>query len=244
MKVRVAGYLVEQKLATLLRQLVGERWSGVELKVAGTRRRWDMGFASDQGQVVVEFDGDEHYRNTLKIKADQEKDTVAATLGIRVVRVPYWVQLDSATFRHFFGFEAEIEQDFQHGFITTKIFPASFCELGVERFRRELAELPPVARKGVIESLRARAGEHGLDYVLPSKLRYLLGDGVPDSAPPCPSCSSLRVRRIIYGEPSPELGERADRGEVVIGGCVIFGNDPEWDCPDCGHQFGSVADAP
>lgn len=183
MKIRVDGYLVEQKLAMLLRQLVGDRWGGVELKIAGTRRRWDMGFDSAQGQVAVEFDGDEHYRNALKIKADREKDTVAATQGVRVVRVPYWIQLDSTTFRHFFGFEAEIEQDFPHGFITTKLFPASFCELGVERFRRELEELPLVARNAVITSLLARAKEHGLEYVLPSPLRYLLAS-MPAAGPP------------------------------------------------------------
>jgi len=66
---------------------------------------------------------------------------------------------------------------------------------------------------------------------------------LPPETPPCPSCSSPRVRRIIYGEPSPDLGEQATRGEIVLGGCVLFGNDPKWDCPDCGNRFGIVADA-
>ena len=60
---------------------------------------------------------------------------------MRVVRVPYWVQLDRTTLGHYFGLSAEIEQRFPHGFITTKLFPASYCELGVERFRRELEAL-------------------------------------------------------------------------------------------------------
>ncbi len=174
MKVRVDGHLVERKLATLLQQLVGDRCAGVELRIAGTRRRWDMGFDSSQGPVVVEFDGDEHYRNALETKADREKDAAAASEGIRVVRVPYWIQLDSNTFRHYFGLEAEIEQDFPHGFITTRILPASFCEMGIERFRRELEQLPLAPREAVIESLVARASEHGVEYVLPSSLRYLL----------------------------------------------------------------------
>jgi len=172
--VRIEGYLVEGKLAAALREIVGDRWTGTELKVSGTRRRWDMGFVDGDRRVVVEFDGDEHYRNTIKIKADREKDAVAASEGLRVVRIPYWVQLDSVTFRHFFGFDAEIEQNFPHGFITTKIFPASFCELGALRFTRELADLPPVVREGVRGSLRDRAVEHGIEYVVPSALRHLV----------------------------------------------------------------------
>ena len=92
MKVVITGFLTEQKLAAALKQIVGERWGGLELKVSGTRRRWDMGFTDGEQRVVVEYDGDEHYRNTIKIKADEEKDTIAHDEGIRVVRIPYWVQ--------------------------------------------------------------------------------------------------------------------------------------------------------
>ena len=52
--------------------------------------------------------------------------------------LPYWIQLDTATLAHFFSLDVKIEQSFPHGFITTKLFPASFCELGIERFRAEL----------------------------------------------------------------------------------------------------------
>ena len=87
--------------------------------------------------TVVEYDGDEHYRHSIKIKGDRVKDETARSLGLRVVRFPYWIQLDSNTLKHFFGLDANVEQSFPHGFITTKLFPASFCELGIERFRAE-----------------------------------------------------------------------------------------------------------
>ncbi len=133
-----------------------------------------MGFSDGERRVVVEFDGDEHYRNTMKIKADREKDAIAAREHVQVVRIPYWVQLGRVTFPHFFGFDAEIDQDFPHGFITTKVFPASYCELGLERFTRELNGLPGQVRDAVVKSLRERAVEHGLEYVLPSSLVGLL----------------------------------------------------------------------
>ncbi len=133
-----------------------------------------MGFNEGARRVVVEYDGDEHYRNTLKIKADQEKDLLARAQGLEVVRFPYWVQLDRTTCRSFFGLDADIQQSFPHGFVTTKLFPASFCEMGVERFEREMSGLPPSVRAAVVDSLRERSREHGVEYVLPACLRAMI----------------------------------------------------------------------
>ena len=88
--------------------------------------------------------------------------------------LPYWVQLDNITVRHYFGVEAEIGQNFPHGFITTKYFPASFCELGIARFIQELQSLPTQVKTAVVDSLRERVKEHGMEYVVPSPLRYLI----------------------------------------------------------------------
>jgi hypothetical protein len=130
-----------------------------------------MWFLSGDRTVVVEYDGDEHYRNTLKIKADNEKDAAAREQGFTVVRVPYWVQLDGVMLKHWFGIDADIEQVFPHGFISTKIFPASFCAMGLVRFERELSSLPEPVRAAVIKSLRDRAEEHGVEYVVPDCIR-------------------------------------------------------------------------
>lgn len=63
---------------------------------------------------------------------------------------------------------------------------------------------------------------------------------MPRRPPRCPDCSSASARPIIYGEPEEELGRRAERGEVVLGGCVIWGNDPAWSCRECGCRFGDM----
>jgi hypothetical protein len=174
-EIAIEGYLTQPKLAAALKQVVGERWIGEEVAVAaGSRRKWDMAYHPAGGMVVVEYDGDPHYCNTIRIKADREKDCAAADLGYKVVRFPYWIQLTSDTLGHYFSLTAEIKQDFPHGFITTKIFPASFCEMGVERFGLELQNLPTGVRLAVVQSLRDRAQEHGIEYVLPTKLRHLI----------------------------------------------------------------------
>jgi len=175
MAVIIKGYLTQQKLENALREIVGlNAWRGKESIVPGTRQRWDMTFVKNNQTIIVEYDGDEHYRNSLKIKTDIEKDKKAKQLGYKVIRIPYWVQLTTETFRFYFGFDAHIQQEFPHGFITTKIFPASFCEKGIKRFKKELHELPANVKTDVIKSLRDRARDHGIEYVLPETLRYLI----------------------------------------------------------------------
>ena len=49
--------------------------------------------------------------------------------------------------------------------------------------------------------------------------------------PVCPECGSDNSIPIIYGKPSTELIEKAEKGEVILGGCV-----PEkynFKCKDC-----------
>lgn len=52
----------------------------------------------------------------------------------------------------------------------------------------------------------------------------------------CPECGSS-PRPIVYGEPTMQGYEAADRDEVVLGGNVVLGDPPIWDCGDCGHRW-------
>ncbi len=56
----------------------------------------------------------------------------------------------------------------------------------------------------------------------------------------CPECGSERVARILYGLPdlSEELERQLDGGEVVLGGCMVSGDDPSWRCVECRHEWG------
>ena len=170
----IQGYLTEGRLAAALKELLADQWLGSQISLGGTRQRWDMSCRLGGVTCVVEYDGDEHYRHSIKIKADRAKDAIARTAGYCVIRFPYWVQLDAVTLQHFFGISAVVHQSFPHGFITTKLFPASFCELGIARFQAELIALPEVVTDNVLKSLRERVSEHGLEYVLPSALAHII----------------------------------------------------------------------
>jgi hypothetical protein len=58
----------------------------------------------------------------------------------------------------------------------------------------------------------------------------------------CPACHAPRVARIQYGLPvfTPELEQELDEGRTVLGGCCIFGNDPQWECLECHHRWGQI----
>jgi hypothetical protein len=56
----------------------------------------------------------------------------------------------------------------------------------------------------------------------------------------CPACGSTQVVPIAYGYPSAREWERARRGKVVLGGCVIGPDSARWACKACCHQFGNM----
>jgi hypothetical protein len=49
----------------------------------------------------------------------------------------------------------------------------------------------------------------------------------------CPKCGSQKVVKIVYGETSYEGSLEAEAEKIILGDCVITGNDPCWGCVDC-----------
>ena len=107
------------------------------------------------------------------IKTDNEEEEIAKELGYKVIRIPYWIQLDSITVKHYFGVESDIKTECRHGFENTNVFPASFCEKGIERFSQELKLLPGEIKYEIIMSLREKIKEHGTEYVIPKSLKII-----------------------------------------------------------------------
>ena len=55
--------------------------------------------------------------------------------------------------------------------------------------------------------------------------------------PKCPSCGSDNVAIIAFGYPGPEMTEEAERGDIVLGGCCVADDDPEWRCKECKQEW-------
>jgi hypothetical protein len=56
-------------------------------------------------------------------------------------------------------------------------------------------------------------------------------------ATPCGVCGSTQIVRIVYGLPGPGLMEEAKRGDVELGGCIVFPDQPERRCRSCGATW-------
>jgi len=54
----------------------------------------------------------------------------------------------------------------------------------------------------------------------------------------CPACGSTDTVTIIYGMPTHEAFEAAERGELVLGGCLVSDMNPTRHCKACGKDFG------
>jgi hypothetical protein len=62
--------------------------------------------------------------------------------------------------------------------------------------------------------------------------------------PPCPNCGARDAVRILYGYPSHEMGQAEKRGEIILGGCVIGPESPDYECGTCHAPLPWVADDP
>ncbi len=59
-----------------------------------------------------------------------------------------------------------------------------------------------------------------------------------DGPPICPECDAGKsIIPIVYGKPGRELMERAERGEVKLGGCCVTEESPRHYCRDCDLDF-------
>ena len=136
-------------------------------------RTWSTSIETNNEKLVVNYDDEEHYCNSIVIKTDQEEEEIAKELGYKVIRIPYWIQIDSVTMKHYFGMDVEIKTEYPHGFGNTNVYPASFCEKGIERFSQELKMLPNEIKYEVIISLRNKIKEYETDYIIPKALRIM-----------------------------------------------------------------------
>lgn len=162
---KVNGYLTESKLHAVLSEWAGDTNVAAQVKVAGTRMRSDFEVRREGTIYVVEFEGDTHYRDANVIYRDNIKAGIQKGEGKKVVKIPYFVQLTSQTFEHFFESEFDVESDFPHGFITTKVLPASFCPIGYAAAKVLFEALPNNVRDDILGSLKEKARELPAQYV-------------------------------------------------------------------------------
>ena len=58
----------------------------------------------------------------------------------------------------------------------------------------------------------------------------------------CPRCGREDSVPLIWGLPGFELMQASERGLVVLGGCMIPGDNPDFACRACGLEWGRESD--
>jgi len=138
-----------------------------------TRTRPD--YRSKERKLIIEFDGDTHYCKSNVIKSDFKKDIDYASIGYRIFRIPYFVQITTKMLKDIFDENIKWNQRFTHGFISPKVtLPADYCDLGIKRFKNDLDRFDYHA-EDIVHSLKNKLKEkNDMELILPDSLLYLI----------------------------------------------------------------------
>lgn len=164
--IAIPDYLTEEKLINFF---IGAGFNlKTQFKIVGHTFRYDILLIDHN--ILIEFDGDQHFRDSLVIKRDDTKNILAHNASFTLIRIPYFIQLREDTKKYLFGELLDnilIEAQYKHGFIDSKIFPASYCELGRIRFEHILNDpkIPLNVLREINDSLEVAAEKYGDIYV-------------------------------------------------------------------------------
>jgi hypothetical protein len=61
----------------------------------------------------------------------------------------------------------------------------------------------------------------------------------------CPNCRKTAIIPIAYGMADVSMAESRDRGELILGGCMIDDGSPIWHCTNvaCENEWSSLLPA-
>lgn len=165
------GYLDETKLGQCLSEIFPEHTFVYNRAVPGSGISNRPDYRCEELKLIVEFDGYQHYCQVDIMHKDMLKDCIYESMGYRIVRIPYYIQLTTDVVEHLFGVsDVEMKVEFPHGFIVDKgeKLPAEFCSLGIIRFAREMEEFA-FLQETIVDTLKAKMGKHQgcIAHVLP-----------------------------------------------------------------------------
>ena len=170
------NYLDETYLGIVMSKLYSEEYIFFHNKsVEGSNISNRPDYHCSELKLIFEFDGYRHFTLPETIKIDEMKDKVYKQLGYKVIRIPYFLQLDNKALE-FFGMPSgkDYSRGYSHGFIDKKaLLPAAFCSLGINKFYKLLDELPEPIERDINKSLDNKIKDLGdKQLVYPVRINY------------------------------------------------------------------------
>ena len=166
---------------------IDQKYNGKSLK----RKAWDYFIKINGRKILVEFDGSQHYSEINRLRRDEGYQQIAEALGFEVIRIPYFIQLDTKLIEYYFHVELKntiVEHSFLQGFRVNgrELIPefkdtkaekfrntlkykcdlqTNFNQLGLNRFESEMMDLSSHGFNEIVseikESLECRANDWG-----------------------------------------------------------------------------------
>ncbi len=119
-------------------------------------------YRSESLKLIVEFDGVQHYTDPQKVWADKEKTRAIESMGYRVVRIPYFIQLTNDAVETLFDVRVS-EPLFPQGVASFtslgRYLPAYLCPAGLKRMAGEFARFPEQYEAN-LRALKALGPDH------------------------------------------------------------------------------------
>lgn len=102
-------------------------------------------YRSEKLKLIIEFDGIQHYTKPDIIEKDIRNTELYITLGYKVVRIPYFIQLTNKAVKTLFDIEVSeklFDEKISSLGIQGQNTPAYLCPAGVERMAKEFTKFP------------------------------------------------------------------------------------------------------
>lgn len=116
--------------------------------------------------IIVEFQGIQHFTRTKKTFKDLERKKIFEYMGYAFIELPYFVQLTENVMDFLFDIQIDLSDGFPHGFIHPKaILPSDFCKLGRNRFRYFMDIFPIEVSKQCMSSIKRRSEIDKIPYL-------------------------------------------------------------------------------
>ena len=102
-------------------------------------------YRSETLKMIIEFDGIQHYTNPDIIINDKESTKFYESLGYKVIRIPYFIQLTNKVVKQLFNRdikESLFPENIASLTYTNRNTPAYLCPMGIERMKEEFKKFP------------------------------------------------------------------------------------------------------
>jgi very-short-patch-repair endonuclease len=103
-------YLTEEWLGEILEAVfLGYEWVHDEkFQAHGETFNFRPDYCCHRLQMCIEFDGPDHYTKANVIQSDIKKNQIIEYNGYDIIRIPYFVQLNSVGIKYFFNLDIDL----------------------------------------------------------------------------------------------------------------------------------------